>query len=249
MIRAIIIDDEPKSVQLLKNLLRLCCPMVTVIADTCVTDEAFGLINSHMPDLLFLDIDMPGTDGIDLALSFPDHTFAIIYVTAYDHYAMKAIHTNAVDYLLKPVNEKELVLSVIKAEKRIEENRILSLHKKSNSLPIISTITKIALPLSDGLTLIDIDKIIRCQSDGSYTVFFMADGQKIMVSYNIGEYERQLKSFRFFRIHHSHLINMNHVIRYKKGRGGSVIMSDKEEIDVSARKKEEFLKELGFTGI
>lgn len=244
MINAIIIDDEPKSVQLLKNMLRICCPNVSVVAHTSIPEEAYRLVNNHHPDLLFLDIDMPGTNGLDLAASFPDHMFAIIYVTAYDHYAMKAIRTNAVDYLLKPVNEKELVIAVIKAEKRIEENRILNTQANFKNLPAVSTITKIALPLSDGLTLVDIDKIIRCQSDGSYTVFHLSDGNTIMVSYNIGEYEKQLSQFRFFRIHHSHLINMKQVVKYKKGRGGTIIMSDGAELDVSARKKDEFLERL-----
>lgn len=246
MIKAVIVDDEVKSIKLLKSFLNRSCPDVIIVGETSVPDEAFGIINKETPDLVFFDIDMPGINGIDLAASFPEHAFAIIYVTAYEQFAMKAIRTNAVDYLLKPVNERELVLAVLKAQKRIAENKILAGSKKENVSS--NPLTKIALPSGDGLTLLDIKDIIRCQSDGSYTVFYISDNQEILVSYNIGEYERQLKPYRFLRIHNSHLVNLNHVKKYKKGRGGSVIMSDGAELDVSARKKEEFLKELGIIG-
>ena len=247
MIKAIIIDDEPKSIKLLKNLLNRACPQVIVVGEASIPEEAFGLVNRENPELLFLDIDMPGTNGIELAGSFPDHSLVIIFVTAYDQFAMKAIRTNAVDYLLKPVNEKELAVAVMKAEKRITEIRILK-GVKANSHSALNSISKIALPTNDGLTLVDINEIVRCQSDGSYTVFYTTGKQTFMVSYNIGEYEKQLKAFRFLRIHNSHLVNLNHIKRYKKGRGGTVIMSDGEEIDVSARKKEELMKELNLNG-
>jgi two-component system LytT family response regulator len=242
MITAMIVDDEPGSIQLLKSLITRSCPSVNIIAETCIPEEAFGLISRLAPELLFLDIDMPGINGLDLAASFPEHTFALIYVSAYDQFAMKAIRTNAVDYLLKPVAEKELVLAVMKAGKRIAENKILaSTHSGITGKPAL---TKIALPSNEGLTLLEISDIIRCQSDGAYTLFFSKGNQKTLVSYNIGEYEKQLRAYKFLRIHNSHLVNLHHIVKYKKGRGGSVVMSDGEEIDVSARKKEDLMREL-----
>ncbi len=245
MYTAIIVDDEEKSVSLVKNLLAKNCPQIEIVGLTTDPLEAFGLINRNHPDILFLDIDMPGTDGISIASSFEEHSFAIIYITAYDQFAMKAIKTNAVDYLLKPLAEKELILAVNKAIKRVQENKLLR-NKVKEDAPLNSSnkLNKIALPSNDGLILLEISDIIRCQSDGCYTYFYTVQGEKIIVSYNIGEYEKQLKMFSFLRVHHQHLINLRHVKKYIKGRGGFALMSDGESIMVASRKKEEFINAL-----
>lgn len=239
-IRALIIDDEPKSVALLEVFLKNNYPDVEIVGSTTVAQQALAMIKDLNPNLVFADIDMPLINGIELVSMFDETAFAVIYITAYDNYAVKALRINTVDYLLKPLREKDLVFAVEKARKRIQE-----LKKISQQNPTVTAlIRKIAIPDVSGFTMINLDDVIYCKGDGSYTTFYTCSGHTYTVSQNIGEYEKQFFAMNFLRIHNSYLVNIQHVVKYIKGRGGIVVMSDKTEIDVAVRKKQQLLDAL-----
>lgn len=250
-IQAIIIDDEVGSISVLKNLLERFCPRINIVATSTDSEQAFGLIKKHEPQLLFLDIDMPRFSGIEIAQSFQQTDIKVIFVTAYDSFAIPAVKVNAIDYLLKPIHEKDLIEAVTKAEIKIEESeKFKQLQKNAFTSDINQgkTIERIPLPTADGFVMVNIEEILRCQGDGAYTHFHLTTGKTITVSYNLGEFEKQLTPYGFFRIHNSHLINLKYLMRYNKGRGGVVIMNDNTELDVSARRKDDFIKLLDLKG-
>ena len=241
MLQTLIIDDEKRGRELLRMVLSTHCPEVKVIGEASNIKEAYNLIVQTDPDLIFLDIEMPGGTGFDLLSKFDEINFEVIFVTAFDKYAIKAIKFSAMDYLLKPVDEEELV----KAIKKVEENQ----NKKSNKERINNLVSnvkktsdnqKIGLTSSDGLEFIEIKTILRCEADGKYTSVFLHDGKKLLVSKNLKEFEDLLTDYNFFRIHHSHLVNLDYIKKYQSGRGGYVVMSDGSTITVSQRKKEDF---------
>ena len=245
MLQTLIVDDEKRGRELLRMVLATHCPEVKVIGEASNIKEAHNLIIATDPDLVFLDIEMPGGTGFDLLTKFDEINFEVIFVTAFDKYAIKAIKFSAMDYLLKPVDEEELV----KAIKRVEENQ----NKKSNKDRVSNLISnvrkpndnqKIGLTSSDGLEFIEIKNILRCEADGKYTSVFLHDGKKLLVSKNLKEFEDLLTENNFFRIHHSHLVNLDYIKKYQSGRGGYVVMSDGSTITVSQRKKEDFLSSL-----
>jgi two-component system LytT family response regulator len=208
--------------------------------------NAFIEITNHKPDLVFLDIEMPNGNAFDLLERFKEINFNIIFVTAYDHYAIKAIKFSAIDYILKPVDPEELVNAVSRFESQHENKQ--SLDKKfktllSNVKPE-NKLKKVGIPDGDGLIFINLADIIRCDSDGNYTYFILTSGKKIIVSRTLGEYEQMFMDDNFFRVHRSHLINLEHVKKYIKGEGGYVIMSDNSQVEVSRRNKNEFLEKL-----
>ncbi len=176
---------------------------------------------------------------------FNEITFDVIFLTAFDQYAIKAIKFSALDYLLKPVDEEELIAAV----KKVENNYIRRTHNSAvanllNNTKKITDNPKIGLTTSDGLDFIEIKTIMRCEADGKYTTVFLAEGKKLLVSKNLKEFEELLNEFNFFRIHHSHLVNLDYIKKYQSGRGGYVIMIDGSTITVSQRKKEEFMSNL-----
>ncbi len=245
MLQTIIVDDEKRGRELLRMVLTTHCPEVKVVGEASNVKEAYTLILQTDPDLVFLDIEMPGGSGFDLLTKFDEINFEVIFVTAFDKYAIKAIKFSAMDYLLKPVDEEELV----KAVKRVEENQ----NKKSNKDRVSNLIQnvrkttdnqKIGLTSSDGLEFIEIKTILRCEADGKYTSVFLHDGKKLLVSKNLKEFEDLLTEYNFIRIHHSHLVNLDYIKKYQSGRGGYVVMSDGSTITVSQRKKEDFLSSL-----
>ena len=245
MLQTLIIDDEKRGRELLRMVLSTHCPEVKVIGEASNIKEAYNLIVQTDPDLIFLDIEMPGGTGFDLLSKFDEINFEVIFVTAFDKYAIKAIKFSAMDYLLKPVDEEELV----KAIKKVEENQ----NKKSNKERINNLVSnvkktsdnqKIGLTSSDGLEFIEIKTILRCEADGKYTSVFLHDGKKLLVSKNLKEFEDLLTDYNFFRIHHSHLVNLDYIKKYQSDRGGYVVMSDGSTITVSQRKKEDFLNSL-----
>lgn len=249
MIRSVIVDDEPKNLKILSKLLGEFCPDVEVVGKADKRAQAIELIKNEKPDLVFLDIAMPGGDAFDLLDKLQPVEFEIIFVTAYDQYTLTAFKYSAVDYLMKPVNIEELQSAVARAisRKQLKQNNLQQLGELLNNLnkQQASAFNKIALPSQDGLVFIDISEIVRCEASGTYTHIYKSDKKKLVVSRRLSEYEDLLPSAKFFRIHHSHIINLDHVVKYHRGRGGFVEMTDGAMLELATRRKEEFLALFG----
>jgi two-component system, LytTR family, response regulator len=244
--KAVIVDDELGARESLAKMLEKNCKNIEVVAKADSMMNAFVEITNHQPDLVFLDIEMPNGNAFDLLEKFKEINFNIIFVTAYDHYAIKAIKFSAIDYILKPVDPEELMKAVARFESQHETKK--SLDKKfktllSNVKPE-NKLKKVGIPDGDGLVFINLSDIIRCDSDGNYTYFLLSSGKKIVASRTLGEYEQMFADDNFFRVHRSHLINLEHVKKYIKGEGGYVVMSDNSQVEVSRRNKNEFLEKL-----
>jgi two-component system, LytTR family, response regulator len=237
--KVIIVDDEVGGRNTLKRLLELNCPTVKSIVTCSSVDEAIAVVEGDKPDLVFLDIEMPGKNGFELLSHFTELDFYVIFVTAFDHYAIQAIKLNALDYLLKPVRAEDLVSAVgrVQAMTQKKSNLLLSSFKKNYR----EKIEKLAIPIREGFSFVDVKDIIRCEADANYSVIFLDSGPKIVSSKTLGEYEDILGDLGFMRIHKSHLINLQYVKRYVKGEGGTITMKDGVEIPVSRRKREDFL--------
>lgn len=244
-LRAIIVDDERGGREALAALLANHCPSVEVIgmADSAATGAE--AIRGLRPDLVFLDIEMPYGNGFDLLEMARGIDFGVIFTTAYDHYAIKAIRLCALDYLLKPIDADELQAAVARAEKEltVKPSGVLEalIQNMAGRDPGAS---RIALPTAEELLFVQVKDIVRCEAAGNYTIFHFISGEAPIVSRTLKEYEAVLGEMGFFRIHHSHLVNLHHVRRYVKGEGGQLVMCDGSEIAVSRRRKEELLSRL-----
>ena len=241
MINAVIIDDERNNIENLEGLLKKYCPGVEVAGTAMNADDGAALVKRLQPALLFLDIQMPGKSGFDLLKELQDHRFEIILITAYDHYAIKAIKFSAIDYLLKPLDIEELKHAVQKAEKRIKEK--MQNHELANLLQLIKNREersdhKLALPTLKETRFVHPKDIIRCVSSNAYTSFYIATGEKIVVSKPIYEYDELLSDFGFIRCHQSHLVNKEYIRSWRKGDGGYLILQNGDEIPVSKSKKD-----------
>lgn len=245
-INAVIVEDEPKNITLLKNMLEMCCPQVNIVGDAHSVELAVNVITKTNPDLVFLDIEISGGNSFQLLDILQPVKFDIIFVTAYDNYLLKAIKYSALDYLFKPINIKELIAAVNKSTERMQ-NQIASRQIELLLKQLTSPKNKITitLPTSFGFYVIAVQDIVRCEAKGSYTVFYMNDGKSHTASKTLKEYEELLPADIFFRAHHSHLINIQFVVKYHKGTGGIIEMKDKSEIPLAARRKNDFISLFG----
>jgi two-component system LytT family response regulator len=238
--KAIIIDDEKKSRETIFFLLERYCPNVNVVAQADGYISGMAAIKETNPDVIFLDIQMPDGNGFKLLEDIGNINFDVIFTTAFDQYAIKAIKYSALDYLLKPIAPDDLKAAVDKVEKkktgddaRTNINFLLENIKNKNT-----DFKKIVLSTSEGMSVVEIKNIIRCESDDCYTYFYMEDGKKVIVSKTLKEIEELLGEYNFLRPHRSHLINILHIKNYIKTDGGTVIMSDGCQVPVSRRKKD-----------
>ena len=246
ILRCLLIDDEEKSRANLRQLLKEYCPQVEVIAEAESATEALKLITNLKPDLLFLDIEMGEISGFDLLKSLSDRQdFEVIFVTAFDRYAIQAIKACAIDYLLKPINILELSSAVEKASKQIspiKENRRLK--------ELISNIDRgadeqrIAVPLADKIEFITINNIIRLEAEGNYTHIYLVNDKKYLICKTLKEYQELLEGYQFIRTHQSHLVNLHKITAYVKTEGGYIAMEDGSQIPISRLKREEVLKKI-----
>ena len=247
MIRAIIIDDEPLAIESLALILKKKCKDdVQVIATSNSPHLGKSLIEEHQPDLVFLDIEMPGMSGIDLVRSFSKPAFHVVFVTAFDAYAIEALRLSAMDYLLKPVEAEDIVNVVAKIKTAIRKNENL-LSNQIQSLEKLLTQTntspesRIGIAMAEKIVFIDIPDIIYCEASGVYTYIHLRDGKKLIASKPLGDFESQLSLHKFFRIHHSTLINLNRIKEFQRYNGGYVIMQNDAKLEVSHRKRKDFL--------
>ena len=248
MINCIIIDDEAKNIKLLQNMLQMYCPAVKVLATDTEAKNGLLLIDELQPQLVFLDVEMPHLNGFDLLKKLEPVNFEIIFVTAYSHYAVEAFEHHATGYITKPINAEKLIAAVNTAAKRIEEKNInknlFSLLEKNTQA---AAPDKIPLSTSNGLVFVKLAEILYCESSGNYTNFFLCNdaqqpaAKKIMVSRQLGEYEKLLPETNFTRIHDKYIINLSFIKEYIKGSGGDVVLENGKELPVASRRKEEFL--------
>ncbi len=242
-LKAILIDDELSSLQNLQQKLIEFCPDVEIIATAQKPEEAILLIRQYKPDVIFLDIEMPRMNGFRMLDELGEFDFDIIFTTAYNHYAVDAIRISAFDYLMKPVAIKDLQGAV----ERLAKHRQLQTKDKLDVLrqslsPNRSQEEKIAVPTNEGLEFIPIKSILHIESSSNYSKLFFLEGKSILVTKLLKEFEDLLLPYQFFRVHNSHLINLKYIKKYIRGEGGQVIMQNGDVIDVSRRKKDEFLK-------
>jgi two-component system LytT family response regulator len=247
MIKGIIIDDELHCIETLSLLLKEYCPDVQVVEHCRSAKNALDAIEKFKPDLVFLDIEMPVMNGFEMLEQFSEISFAIIFTTSYDQYAIKAIRFSALDYLLKPVDPKELVVAVHKVQARKYHPSAEQFHMLLNKIQSKENgFNKIAVPTSEGFELIPTDLIISCEADDNYTYFYIKNKKKVIACRSLKEVEELLEGFSsFIRVHHSYLVNLNEVTKYVRGEGGYLVMSDGSTVNVSRSRKDALLKLLG----
>lgn len=242
--QAIIIDDEPRSRNLLSGLITERYPDVRILGLGADAAEGIRLIRQYHPDVVFLDIHMPGMNGFDMLRALQPARFDTVFVTAYDNFAIKAFRYNAFDYLLKPIDTEELA----RCMERLQEKKVQTdLYHRLETL-----ITHIAQPARlpdritihsmDGITIIPVSDIIYLEAAGAYTLFYWTDQQKVVSSIHLKQYEELLVERGFFRSHHAYLLNMAHVRKFLKQDGGCILMSDGSRLQLSKRKREDFLR-------
>ena len=241
--KAIIVEDEQYNRENLRQLLWKHCPEVEIISSCASATEAYDVIVNLKPELLFLDIEMPGGNGFSLLEKLLHIHFEVIFVTAYDHYGIKAIKFSALDYLLKPIDIQELTEAVRKAGEKINlkmENQRMYHLLQNNKLPDGSK--TLALSLTDKIEFVEINSIIRCEAENNYTTFYLKDGQKWVVSKTLKEFDELLTPYHFLRVHQSHLINLNEVKSFIKTDGGYIRMKDGSNVSISRQRKDMVLK-------
>lgn len=241
MIKAVIIDDEKDSRDILANYLKKYCPDVEVCGFGESVATGLEAINKNKPDLIFLDIEMPYGNGFDLLDKAREITFETIFVTAFDNYAIQALNQSAAYYLLKPISIDELIKAVDKIRKeQSEENYTRHAQVLLDNIRTTGQ-QKIMLPTMEGFEIVTISSILYCEAADNFTKFYFESGTPLLICRTLKYFEDILKEHRFVRIHRSYLINPDYVIRYAKGKGGSVTMKNNQELEISPNKKEEFL--------
>lgn len=242
-IYALIIDDEAGNRENLKRMIDEYCPQIILLAECSSVEEARKEILYKKPDLIFLDICMTDGTGFDLLEQLADISFEVIFVTAYDQYAIRAIRFSALDYLLKPIDSRELVNAVERASRVIlrkqhdfrMQNLISNNHREDRN-------KKIALSVADKIEFVEINDIIRCESEDNYTTFFLREGKKLVVSKTLKEFDELLTPYHFLRVHQSHLVNLNEIRSFIKSEGGYIKMSEGTSVPISRQRRTQVME-------
>jgi len=242
MLRAIIIDDIQAIRQKNTAVIKEYCPNVAVIAEADSVKTGVEAIKKYLPDLVFLDVEMADGTGFDLLQQLRPITFKVIFITAHQEFAIKAFRFSAIDFLLKPIDPDDLVVAVKKAEETLNKDMLeLQFNTLFSNIERPKNLQKLILKTAEKIYSVNVQDIIRCESDKNYSTFYLINGQKLLVSTTLKEYETLLIPMGFFRSHQSHLINMLYFDHYLKGDANSIVMKDKTLIPLAIRKKEEFL--------
>ncbi len=245
--KAIIIDDESDAVELLQIRLGQYCPQVQVIAAHTSSIQGVAAIKELKPDLVFLDIEMPQMNGFQVLEAVENLSFALVFVTAYDKFALKAFKYSAIDYLLKPVESQELIRAVHRAEKQerfvkeqieLLKQQLAQANKPSND--------KIALPYQNGVTFVKLKDIVYCESDDNYTKFFLIDGQHYLITKSLKDIQELLEDRGFLRVHRQYIINLDQIKKFYKGEGSYLLMTNNKSIPISRMHKEKLIEQFGW---
>jgi two-component system, LytTR family, response regulator len=244
-LKTLIVDDEQDAVNFIASIIREYCPRLDIIGTAFSARDGVKFILEHSPDLVFLDVEMPHGSGFDLLHQFPEKTFDVIFITAFNHYAIRAIKFSAVDYILKPININEFREAVEKViQKRTsDQNRISSYSSLLENLQTPQP-SKLAIPTSEGMEYLNTKDIIRIEADRGYSWFMLTDKRKVLVSRNLKEYQELLGEQKFFRPHNSHLINLEHVRKYIRHEGNIIEMDDGSQVPLSRPRKDFFLSRM-----
>jgi two-component system, LytTR family, response regulator len=245
--RAIIVDDEPDGIRALKSMLELECRQVNIVATCTNAFAAEQKIKELQPDLIFLDIQMPGKTGLELLTDLEERNFEVIFVTAHNEFILQALQFSAADYLLKPVDEDRLIEAVERVEKKLDEKTggvnvealLHNIHKAG-----LPNEMKLCVPTLKGFMVLKLEDIVVCVAEKNYTIFHLQNKKTITASKTLLDYEELLKDTTFLRVHKSYLINLQHIFEYQRREGGIVIMSNGMEIEISRRKKDQFLSKV-----
>ena len=240
--KAVIIDDEKRTRELIAKMIESFGLGIQTFPIGESVESGLKAIETINPDLVFLDIQMPDGTGFDLLKMIPQKNFEVIFITAHEEFAIKAIKFSALDYILKPIDPEDLRQAVLKAVNSIDHRREESQFEALQLNMQPSQKRRLVLKTQESVHVVDLDKIVRCEADRNYTSFYLVEGRKILVSKTLKEYETLLTSYNFFRVQQSHLINLDFVDRYDKGNGGAVIMKDGSELPLSSSKRELFFK-------
>jgi two-component system LytT family response regulator len=246
MIRTVLVDDEIDSIRVMQKLLDAFCPQVEIVGTAGGVETAIELIRETMPDLLLLDIEMSQGNAFDLLNQLQPLEFQVIFVTAFDNYAIRAFKYSAVDYLLKPVDIDDLLEAIGRVQEKPDEQDLSQQMKilLANVGVLQLSQQKMAIPTITGLLFVPVQDIMRFEAKGNYTTIFLSNGDPILATKTIKDYEEILPETIFCRIHNSHIINLSRIRQYQKGRGGSVVMEDGSVIEVATRRREEFMRRL-----
>lgn len=246
MIKTVLVDDETDSIKVLQRLLSAYCPEVVVVGKADGVETALHVIQTTKPDIVILDIEMTHGNAFDLLNQLQPIDFQVIFVTAFDNYAIRAFKYSAVDYLLKPVDIDDLRGAVERASRKVQGRSFIDQMETLlyNVETFQLTQQKMAVPTLTGLVFIPIKDIMRFEAKGSYTSIYLTNTDEIVATRNIKEYEDLLPDSIFCRVHNSHIINLHKIQKYHKGRGGYIIMEDGSNIEVASRRREEFLRRL-----
>lgn len=242
-LKAIIVDDESTSRNVLRDYILRYCENVVILGEADSVQAALPLIRAQSPDILFLDVEMPKGNGFDLLEQLGEVEFETVFVTAFDHYAIQALNYSAAYYLLKPVSIDELITAVNKIRREREKHQP-AIHTKVLLENILATglqQKRIVIPLMDGFEVVKIEDIVSCEAHDNFTDFHFTNRPKMMICRTLKFYEELLQDNGFMRVHKSHLVNLEHVVKYSRGKGGELHMSDKTVISVSPQKKDQLM--------
>ncbi len=242
MKKAVIIDDENRTRELIAKMINSFGLDIIAIPAGENVQSGIQAIEELKPDIVFLDIQMPDGTGFDVLKSVKDKNFEVIFITAHEEFAIKAIKFSALDYLLKPIDPEELKAAVEKAIKAVDDKKDESQFEALQNNITPNQKKRLVLKTQESVYVVELHEIIRCEADRNYTSFFLSSGKKILVSKTLKDYETLLSSHNFLRVQQSHLVNLDYVDRYDKGNGGSVVMKDGSEVPLSPAKREVFFK-------
>lgn len=242
-LRTLIIDDEAPIRELISGIVENYCETAEIIATADGVESGLAAIKQHKPDLVLLDVKLSDGTAFDLLQQLDEIKFAIIFITAYEKYAVNAFKFSAVDYIMKPIHIDELTVAIRKASEKSEQQvlnqKLKNFFDNINSKPEDK---KIVLKTLESIFIVKVTDIIRCEADHNYTTFYLTNGKKVLVSKTLKDYEEMLCDYFFFRTHQSHLININHIVSFEKNDGGYLKMADGSSVPVSKRKREELLE-------
>lgn len=241
MIKAVIVDDEPFHRETIQMLLDDYFPDVRTVAQAEGVDDAVAVLELHQPELVFLDIEIKGGTGFHVLQKLKKRNFKIIFITAFNEFALQAIKFSAIDYILKPINEFEFKVGVERAIQEIEKQEVVAPVEYLVSNYQDKSDKKLVLRTSQELHVVNVTDVVRCEADNAYTTFYLESGEKIVVSKGLSEYAELLENYGFVRPHQSHLVNLSFIRKLDKSDGGFLVLKDKSKIPVSARKKQQII--------